>query len=172
MKAETGTNVKSNADIRYPEVRLLDQHREFIGVVSSTEARQQAESLGMDLIELSGGAIPPVCFIGKLDKYLYQKKKALKEQKKAHKQIQMKEIQIRPNIAENDLNRKLADGDKFLAAGDRLHVIIQYKGRELARVDATNEKMMTIISNALPHGKIDGVPSFSGKRTVINVVPK
>ena len=171
MKHKTKSEVRHNRDIRYPEVRLLDEQRELIGIMSSKDAFNKANEEGLDLIELSASAKPPVCFLGQLDKFLYEQKKAQKAQQKAQKKTQNKEIQLRPTIAENDLNRKLGAGDKFLADGDRLKVVVMFRGRERSRIKETTERMTQVIANGLENGRIDGSPQITNNRVTYNVVP-
>jgi translation initiation factor IF-3 len=168
---ENSKRIKSNSDIRHSEVRLLDANRELIGMMSAKEANDVAKERGLDLIELTATATPPVCFIGELAKYSYEQKKAKKEAKKVQRKTQMKEIQLRPNIGEADMLRKFRDGEKFLERGDRLRVVIRFRGRERARIKETTDKMLAIISTAFEHGKVDGVPSVADNRVIINVIP-
>lgn len=167
----SGPSVRMNGQVRYDQVRLLDENREFIGIMSSRDAFFRAKDKGLDLIELSENANPPVCFIGHGDKYLYELKKKEKERKKSNKVVQLKEIQLRPKIAEHDALRKLSDADKFLQEGHRVRIVMQFRGREKARIDESSQRMTKMVTDTISHGKIEGAPSKADGRYSIILIP-
>ncbi|MDG1814675.1 MAG: translation initiation factor IF-3 [Glaciecola sp.] len=114
------------------EVRLVGVSGEPLGVVTLTEAQALADAHTLDLVEISPNAEPPVCKVMDYGKFLFEKSKALKEQKKKQKQIQVKEIKFRPGTDEGDYQVKLRNLRRFLEAGDKAKVTIRYRGREMA----------------------------------------
>lgn len=114
------------------EVRLVGLEGEPIGIVSLNEAMDQADKAGVDLVELSPTAKPPVCRIMDYGKFLYEKSKEQKEQRKKQKQIQVKEIKFRPGTDEGDYQVKLRNLRRFLEGGDKAKVTLRFRGREMA----------------------------------------
>ena len=122
--------VRVNGDIRCREVRLLDQDNELIGVMPTAEALRRAEDAGVDLVEISPNAAPPVCRLIEYGKYLYEKSKDQK--KKKQKVVQVKEIKFRPATDEGDYQVKLRDLVRFLEDGNKAKVTLRFRGREMA----------------------------------------
>ncbi|WWO97187.1 MAG: translation initiation factor IF-3 [Candidatus Dasytiphilus stammeri] len=120
-----------NTEIRVPEVRLTGLDGESIGIVSINEALEQAEQAGVDLVEISPNAVPPVCRMIDYGKFIYEKTKISKEQKKKQKNIQVKEIKFRPVTEESDYHVKLRSLIRFLQQGDKVKISLRFKGREM-----------------------------------------
>lgn len=163
--------VNTNYDITHPKVRLLDKDRQFIGIMSGKEANLKAKDAGLDLIELAANATPPVCFLGNADKYVYELKKKEKDKKKGSKTTQLKEIRLRPNIAENDAVRKIKEADKFLSQGNRVQVVMIFRGRECARMQELAGKLTEMVLTHIENGAIEGKPSSTNNRHTILLVP-
>ncbi|WWP01905.1 MAG: translation initiation factor IF-3 [Candidatus Dasytiphilus stammeri] len=120
-----------NREIYVTEVRLTDVNGESIGIVSLNEALERAEKAGLDLVEISPNADPPVCRMIDYGKFLYEKSKISKEQKKKQKIIQVKEIKLRPVTDEGDYQVKLRSLMRFLEDGDRAKITLRFRGREM-----------------------------------------
>ena len=122
-----------NDYIRFPEVRLLDADKGQLGIVSSNTARDMAEEAGLDLVCVSPNADPPVCQIMDYGKLKFQRAKGAKEQRKKQREsaVDLKELKLRPNIAEHDYQVRLRSAIKFLKAGDKVRIACQFRGREL-----------------------------------------
>lgn len=118
-----------------PEVRLIDADGNQVGVVSRNEALDMATEAHMDLVEISPNAEPPVCRVMDYGKFLYEKSKAQKEQRKKTKQIQVKEVKFRPGTDEGDYQVKLRNLRRFLEGGDKAKVTLRFRGREMAHQD-------------------------------------
>ncbi|MGB2264442.1 MAG: translation initiation factor IF-3, partial [Glaciecola sp.] len=116
-----------NDEINVSEVRLIGKDGEQVGVVTLAEAQEMADTNSLDLVEISPNAEPPVCKVMDYGKFLFEKSKALKEQKKKQKQIQVKEIKFRPGTDEGDYQVKLRNLRRFLEAGDKAKVTIRYR---------------------------------------------
>ena len=127
-----GDKARINEEITVNEVRLVAADGSQAGVVSLAEAQQQAEAAGVDLVEISPNAAPPVCKIMDYGKFIFEKSKAQKEQKKKQKIIQVKEIKFRPGTDEGDYQVKLRNLRRFLEGGDKSKVTIRFRGREMA----------------------------------------
>lgn len=124
--------MKVNRDIRAPKVRLIGKDGSQIGIVSLRDAMMQAEQSGLDLVEISPNASPPVCKIIDYGKYRYQLTKKERESKKAQHQAKLKEIKVKPNIDEHDLQVKIRRTKEFLEKGDKVRVTCMFRGREMA----------------------------------------
>ncbi len=121
-----------NDAITVAEVRLIDAEGEQLGVTAISDALTLAAEAGLDLVEISPNAEPPVCRIMDYGKFLYEKSKQQKEQKKKQKQIQVKEIKFRPGTDEGDYQVKLRNLRRFLEGGDKAKVTVRFRGREMA----------------------------------------
>lgn len=121
-----------NDAITVAEVRLIDAEGEQAGVTAINDALELAAESGLDLVEISPNAEPPVCRIMDYGKFLYEKSKQQKEQKKKQKQIQVKEIKFRPGTDEGDYQVKLRNLRRFLEGGDKAKVTVRFRGREMA----------------------------------------
>ena len=171
-----GINVVANRSVRHQELRLLDSNKGLIGIMSSKKAFELAQSKGLDLIELTATAKPPVCFLGDLNKYIYDQKQKLKEQKKLAKAnakaSELKEIQLRPVTGEADFKRKVSDADEFLADGHRVKISVQFKGREQAHMQENIARISNDINALIVHGALEGTPSYNGNRINLMYIPK
>ncbi len=121
-----------NELITAPEVRLIGVEGEALGIVTLNEAMDEADKAGVDLVEISPTAKPPVCRAMDYGKFLYEKSKEQKEQRKKQKQIQVKEIKFRPGTDEGDYQVKLRNLRRFIEGGDKAKVTLRFRGREMA----------------------------------------
>jgi translation initiation factor IF-3 len=124
-----------NQQISVSEVRLIDAEGQQIGIVSTREALRAAEESGLDLVEISPTAKPPVCRIMDYGKYLFEISKKQAEAKKKQKQIQVKELKFRPTTEEGDYQVKLRNLIRFLEHGDKVKITLRFRGREVAHQD-------------------------------------
>lgn len=164
-----------NGEIRYREVRLIGIDGEALGIVSSTEALNRAADAGVDLVEISPNAEPPVCRIMDYGKFLYEKSKAQKEQKKKQKQVQVKEIKFRPATDEGDYQVKLRNLIRFLEDGDKAKVTMRYRGREIAHQDIGLDVMKRIEKELCVDRDLAVVETASrleGRQAVMVLSPK
>ncbi|HBB53330.1 MAG TPA: translation initiation factor IF-3 [Legionellales bacterium] len=134
MKREND-RARINHQITIPEVRLIDADGEQVGIVSTKEALRAAEESGLDLVEISPSAKPPVCRIMDYGKYLFEISKKQAEAKKKQKQIQVKELKFRPTTEEGDYQVKLRNLIRFLEHGDKVKITLRFRGREVAHQD-------------------------------------
>src|SRR3954469_12680027 len=134
-----------NERIRVPQVRLIDEKGTQVGVVPTHEALQMARERGLDLMEVSPTAQPPVCKICDYGKFKYEKKKKEHEAKKKQTVIKVKEIQLRPQTEEHDLEYKFRNVRQFLEDGDKAKITIMFRGREIAYADQGYKIMNQLI---------------------------
>jgi len=141
--------------IRVPEVFLIDEKGEKIGVTPTTQALEMAENVGLDLVEIVPKAKPPVCKIIDWGKYQYQQAKKMQDNSKKKKKVVVKGIRLRPATGENDLKFKLKQAEKFLKKGNRVKVEIILRGREKAFRDSAREKLQDFIDKIEEPVKIE-----------------
>ena len=156
--------VVSNERIRHPEVRVLDENGEQLGIMPTRQALFVARDKSLDLIEIAADATPPVVRIADINKWVYQLKKAKKEQEKkarAHATV-IKEIQLRPVTDSHDIQVKQEHAKEFLADSAKVKVTIKFKGRELGFTQKGYDVMNEFISGLGPC-KIEKEPEFSGR---------
>ncbi|MEI4220266.1 MAG: translation initiation factor IF-3 [Candidatus Dasytiphilus stammeri] len=159
-----------NTEIRVHEVRLTGLDGEALGVVSITEALKQAEQAGVDLVEISPNAVPPVCLMIDYGKFIYEKNKNSKEQKKKQKNIQVKEIKFRPGTDEGDYHVKLRSLIRFLQQGDRVKITLRFRGREMNHQQLGIEVLKRIQRDVKEIAVVEYLPSKIEGRQMIMVL--
>ena len=159
--------------IRYPKVRLIDHEGTQLGVVSTDEARERAFEAGLDLVEVSANADPPVCRIMNYDKFRYEQKKKQQEAKKKQTTVETKEIKFRPKTEEHDLNFKIKNIKKFLGQKHKVKITMRFRGREIVYAQTIGLEAMNSIVEALQEeATILQPPKMEGRQLVMFVGPK
>jgi translation initiation factor IF-3 len=161
-----------NEDIRVPTVRLIDQDGEMVGVVSTREGVQRAFAVGLDLVEISPNAEPPVCKILDYGKFKYEQQKKKNEAKKKQKVIEIKEIKVRPNIDENDYQVKMRAMKSFIEEGDKVKVTLRFRGREMAHQDIGMRVLERIRTEMDPVTKVEQMPRMENRQMIMVLTPK
>ncbi|MEZ7862032.1 MAG: translation initiation factor IF-3 [Aeromonadaceae bacterium] len=161
-----------NGEIRCKEVRLVGLDGEPIGVVAIEEALDRALKAGVDLVEISPNAEPPVCRIMDFGKFLYEKSKSQKEQKKKQKQVQIKEIKFRPGTDEGDYQVKLRNLIRFLEEGDKAKVTLRFRGREMAHQDLGMNVLERVKNDLEELAVVESFPKVEGRQAVMMLAPK
>ena len=161
-----------NRGIVASSIRLIDQKGDMLGVVSVAEALKLAEQAGLDLVEISPGAAPPVCKILDYGKYRYEAQKKAHDARKKQKVIQIKEIKLRPTIDKHDLEIKLRNVIGFLAEGDKVRITLRFRGREMDHQDIGHQVLARVQESLKEHAKIEQSPRTEGKQIVMMVGPK
>ena len=168
----SGPQYRKNQRIRVPEVRLIDEEGEQAGVVDTNEARRRAKELGLDLVEVSPQARPPVCKIMDYGKFLYQQRKKEKTNQSASKgSSQLKELRVRPAIDTHDLSYRLDNGRKFLTSGHKVQVVCIFKGRQMAHPEHGFEVMKTVSENLKDVCKVEVPAKMMGRRMTMLLTP-
>ncbi|QBY43078.1 Translation initiation factor IF-3 [Arsenophonus nasoniae] len=162
-----------NTEIRASEVRLTGLDGEQIGIISLKEALEKAEEAGVDLVEISPNAEPPVCRIMDYGKFLYEKSKSLKEQKKKQRVIQVKEIKFRPGTDEGDYQVKLRNLIRFLEDGDKAKITLRFRGREMAHQQIGIDMLNRIKNDLDDMSVVESFPSkIEGRQMIMVLAPK
>jgi translation initiation factor IF-3 len=161
-----------NEDIRSPQVRLIDEEGEMQGVMTAREAIQKAYAVGLDLLEISPNADPPVVKILDFGKFKYEQQKKRNEAKKKQKVIEIKEIKVRPNIDENDYQVKMRAMKSFIEEGDKVKVTLRFRGREMAHQDIGIRVLERIRSEMDPVTKVEQMPKMENRQMVMVLSPR
>ncbi|EKE86890.1 translation initiation factor IF-3 [Idiomarina xiamenensis 10-D-4] len=151
-------------------MRLIGTDSEQLGIVTLEEALSAAEEAGVDLVEVSPNAEPPVCRLMDYGKFLYEKSKDLKEQKKKQKQIQVKEVKFRPGTDEGDYQVKLRNLRRFLEGGDKTKVTVRFRGREMAHQELGIELLTRIKDELDEIAQVESFPKRAEGRQMIMVL--
>ena len=167
---ETGPRV--NERIRAPEIRLIGADGENIGVVTPGRALMLAEEAGLDLVEISPNAEPPVCKIMDFGKFKYEQQKREAEARKNQKIIEIKEIKFRPGTDTHDYDVKMRAVLKFLGEGDKVKVTLRFRGREMAHQDLGLDLLNRVRDDVGETGKVESIPKLEGRQMVMMIAPK
>ena len=161
-----------NEEIRVPQVRLIDQDGEMIGVMSARDAVLRAFSVGLDLLEISPNAEPPVCKILDFGKFKYEQQKKKNEAKKKQKVVEIKEVKVRPNIDENDYQVKMRAMKSFIEEGDKVKVTLRFRGREMAHQDIGIKVLERIRTEMDAATKVEQMPKMENRQMVMVLSPR
>lgn len=161
-----------NEMITNPNVRLIDENGENVGVVDTASAQERAVEVGLDLVEVSPNADPPVCKIMDYGKYKYEEQKRKNEARKKQKTITIKEIKMRPNIDTHDYDTKMKSVNSFLDAGDKVKVTLRFRGRELAHQELGRRVLERVREDLGEKIKVEQLPSMEGRQMTMVLAPK
>lgn len=152
---------------------MIDQDGEQAGIVSIQQALEMAEQAALDLVEISPNAEPPVCRIMNYGKFLYEKSKTAKEQKKKQKVVQVKEIKFRPGTDEGDYQVKLRSLIRFLEDGDKAKITVRFRGREMAHQDIGLDVLERVKNDLADISVVESAPGkLEGRQAVMVLAPK
>ncbi len=166
---ETGPRI--NERIRGSEIRLIGVDGENVGVVSADRARVMAEAAGLDLVEISPNAVPPVCKIMDFGKFKYESQKKEAEARKNQKVIEIKEVKFRPNTDTHDYEVKMRSVFKFLENGDKCKITLRFRGREMAHQDLGRLLLERVAEDVKEVGKVESMPRLEGRQMVMMIGP-
>jgi translation initiation factor IF-3 len=161
-----------NDEIRVPQVRLIDDAGEMIGVMSAREALIRAYDVGLDLVEISPNAVPPVCKILDYGKYKYEQQKKANEARKKQKVVEIKEIKVRPNIDDHDYDVKMKQMRNFIGEGDKVKVTLRFRGREMAHQELGVKVLERIRNDLTELVKVEQMPKLENRQMVMVIAPK
>ena len=162
---------KANERIRAREVQVISSDGKNLGTLSTQEAINIARQEGLDLIEISPNANPPVCKIIDIGKYKYDLQKKAHKAKKKQRVMNLKEIKLRPVTEIHDYNFKIKNAQKFLTKGDKVKFTVQFKGREMQHTKLGYELMTRITNDTANLGKVEVQPKFEGRQIVMIIQP-
>nr|WP_301276769.1 translation initiation factor IF-3 [Dechloromonas sp.] len=160
-----------NDEITVPEIRLQGVEGEQLGIVNIRTALQMAEEAGVDLVEIAPTAKPPVCRIMDYGKFKYQEQKRAHEAKLKQKQVQVKEIKLRPGTDENDYQIKLRNMTRFLEEGDKVKVTLRFRGREMAHQEFGMRQLERIKADVDAIGQVEQMPKMEGRQMIMVIAP-
>ena len=163
---------RRNGEIRVPRVRVIGSDGEMIGVLSRDEALRMAEDEGLDLVEIQPNADPPVCKIMDFGKFRFEQQKKASEAKKKQKQVEIKELKFRPVTDEGDYQIKLRNMRRFLAEGDRVKVVVRFRGREMAHTELGLAMTRRIEEELKDDVTIEQRPKLEGRQMIMMIAPK
>ena len=162
---------RTNDRIGASEVQVISSNGENLGIISTKTATEMAKKEGLDLIEISPKANPPVCKIIDIGKYKYDIQKKANKAKKKQKIVNLKEIKLRPVTEIHDYNFKLKNAQKFLEKGDKVKFTVRFKGREMQHTHLGNELMKRIINDIGSVGKLEVRPKLEGRQIIMIIQP-
>ena len=160
-----------NDRIRANDVQVINSEGKNLGTLGIKEAIAVAKEEGLDLIEISPNANPPVCKIIDIGKYKYDLQKKANKAKKKQKVMNLKEIKLRPVTEIHDYNFKIKNAQKFLEKGDKVKFTVRFKGREMQHTELGNKLMDRIINDTSSLGKVEVHPKFEGKQIIMIIQP-
>ena len=164
------SDFRVNRQIRIPEVRLIDEKGEQLGVVQTPDALRRAEEAGLDLVEVSPTARPPVCRIMDFGKFKYAQRK---KEKAGHRgSTQLKELRVRPAIDKHDLEYRLDAGRRFLEQGHKVQVVCIFRGRQMAHPEHGYQVMQRVADTLADISKIESPAKLMGRRMTMLLAHK
>jgi len=161
-----------NDQIAVASVRLIDAEGTNVGVVSTREAQQLAFDSGLDLVEISPGASPPVCKILDYGRYKYEAQKKKNEARKKQKVIEIKEIKMRPNIDTHDYDVKMRSIQKFIGEGDKVKVTMRFRGREMVHQELGLAVLQKVRDELEEEAKVEQFPKLEGRQMTMVMAPR
>ena len=162
---------KANERIKALDVQVIGSEGNNLGVMQLKQAIQMARDEGLDLIEISPNANPPVCKIMDMGKYKYDLQKKANLAKKKQKIVSLKEIKLRPGTEAHDYNFKIKNAKKFITKGDKVKFTVKFKGREMQHTELGKDLMNRIIEETKDIAKVESQPKFEGRQMVMIIQP-
>jgi translation initiation factor IF-3 len=163
---------RMNEDIRAREVRLIDQNGQNVGVVATADAMARAMEAGLDLVEISPDANPPVAKILDYGKFKYQEQKKAAEARKRQKIVEIKEIKMRPSIDDHDYDVKMRSIKRFFDDGDKVKVTLRFRGREMAHQQLGWDVLQRVKADVETIAKVEAEPRMEGRQMVMVLAPR
>lgn len=160
-----------NRRIRVPEIRVIGEDGEQLGIMPTIQALRRAESVSLDLVEVQPRAKPPVCKIMDYGKYKYEQARKLAESKKKQQQIELKEVKFRPKTGDHDFDVKVKNLRKFLEKGNKGKVTVMFRGREIVHPDMGREMLNRVIQALGDEAIVEQNPRLEGRQMVMIVAP-
>ena len=164
---DTGPRV--NERITSNEIRLIGADGENAGVVTPARAMEMADEAGLDLVEISPNANPPVCKIMDFGKFKYEQQKRESEARKKQKIIEVKEVKFRPNTDTHDYDVKMRNVFKFLANGDKVKISLRFRGREMAHINLGRALLERVAEDVKDVGKVESMPRMEGRQMIMMI---
>ena len=161
-----------NQMINVPKVRVIDENGENLGVMYTREAIEQAAEVGLDLVEVSPNADPPVCKFLDVGKFRYEAQKKANLARKSQKTQEIKEIKMRPNIDDHDYDTKMRNVVKFIGEGDKVKITLRFRGRELSHQQLGMALLRRVQDDVAEIAKVEAFPRLEGRQMLMVLAPK
>ncbi|WP_017184052.1 translation initiation factor IF-3 [Sphingobium xenophagum] len=161
-----------NEFITVPKVRVIDDEGENLGVMFTQEAIEQAADVGLDLVEVSPNAAPPVCKFLDIGKFKYEAQKKANIARKTQKTQELKEIKMRPNIDDHDYDTKMKKVHDFIGDGDKVKITLRFRGRELSHQQLGMALLQRVAENVAEVAKVEAYPRMEGRQMLMVLAPK
>jgi len=161
-----------NEFIQSPKVRVIDENGENLGVMYTREAFEQAQEVGLDLVEISPNSDPPVAKFLDIGRYKYEAQKKANEQRKKQKTQEIKEIKMRPNIDDHDYDTKMKKVFSFIGEGDKVKITLRFRGRELAHGELGMQLLQRVQADISETAKVEQHPRMEGRQMLMVLAPK
>jgi len=158
--------------IQSDKVRVIDENGENLGVMFTAEAIEQANEIGLNLVEVSPNADPPVCKYLDVGKYRYEAQKKANAARKTQKTQQIKEIKMRPNIDDHDYDVKMRSVKKFIEDGDKVKMTLRFRGREMAHQELGMDVLKRVQEDVTEIAKVEAYPRLEGRQMLMVLAPK
>lgn len=171
MSSYKSDEPRINHQIKADRIRLIDADGEMIGLTSVDDAIRRAKAAGLDLVEVSPNAAPPVCKILDYGKYKYEAQKKAAEARKKQKIVVLKEIKLRPTIDPHDFGIKMKQSRKFLEEGDKVKITLRFRGREMSHLQLGMEIMNKVKTELHDIMKVESEPRVDGRQAVMVIGP-
>jgi len=172
MQAMPKNGPRYNEFIQSPKVRVIDENGENLGVMLTEEAMEQAASVGLDLVEVSPNADPPVAKYLDVGKYKYEAQKKANIARKTQKTQEIKEIKMRPNIDDHDYDTKMKKVTEFLEDGDKVKLTLRFRGRELSNSQRGMALLQRVAEQVTEIAKVEAYPRMEGRQMLMVIAPK
>jgi len=171
-QAQRGPQVRINQRIRVPEIRVIGEDGEMLGIMTTSDALRRAQEKGLDLVEVNPKADPPVCKILDFGKYKYDEKKKAREAKRKQSVVEIKEIKLRPKTDDHDLQFKTRAAHRFLEAGHKVKFTVRFRGREITHPEKAQEQLDWITSQCEEIANIEVRPAMEQRTMTLLMAPK
>ena len=172
MQMPVKSGPRFDQSIQVPKVRVIDHEGENLGVMYTREAIEQANDLGLNLVEISPNADPPVCKFLDVGKHRYEAQKKANAARKTQKTQDIKEIKMRPNIDDHDYDVKMRAMNKFIGEGDKVKVTLRFRGREMAHQQLGVDLLKRVQEDVAEIAKVEAFPRLEGRQMVMVIAPK
>jgi translation initiation factor IF-3 len=160
-----------NHRIRVPQVRVVNNDGEMLGVLDTSDALRQAREAGLDLVEVNPKAFPPVCKIMDFGKFKYEEKKRQAEARKRQATVELKEIKLRPKTDDHDLEVKIRHILRFLGEGDKVKCTVRFRGREITHPEMAERQLRLIVERLQGQASVEAEPKMEGRTMTLLLAP-
>jgi len=171
-QAQRGPQIRINQRIRVPEIRVIGEDGEMLGIMATHEALRKAQERGLDLVEVNPKADPPVCKILDFGKFKYEEKKKAREAKRKQAVVDIKEIKLRPKTDDHDLDFKTRAAHRFLEAGHKVKFTVRFRGREITHPEKAHEQLDWVVQQCEEIANVEVRPMMEQRTMTLLMAPK